>query len=173
VQRPLGSCEQVNCPDLILWQHEGKTGGRPPPHHGCEGSKLFQTRPMILLSIPPPTQPNAHHASITTLHRPPAADSPSPLSPTRNKSATPKVDTAHSHPKTADCVCAPCTPSQWIARPPSHPRFGHRQSSKHHRRVKAIFLLCHLFRHHPRRLPFHSSHQQHPTVDRIDSNFCQ
>lgn len=42
---PLGSCEQVNCPDLMLWQHEGKTGGRPPPRHGCEGSKLFQARP--------------------------------------------------------------------------------------------------------------------------------
>jgi hypothetical protein len=46
------------------------------------------------------------------------------LSPTRNKSATPKVDTAHSHPKPL-IVCAPCTPSQWIAHLPSHPRFGH------------------------------------------------
>ena len=62
-------------PDLILWQHEGETSGRPPPHHGCEGSKLFQTRPMILLPILP--QPNRMPTTLASpLSSPPAADQP-------------------------------------------------------------------------------------------------
>jgi hypothetical protein len=109
-------------PDLILWQHEGKTGGRTPAASPwLRGSKLFQTRPSSSFpSSPNPTEcpPRSHHH----IHRRPQRTNPYPLSPTRNKSATPKVDTADSHPKLI--VCAPCTPSQWIAHLPSHPRLG-------------------------------------------------
>ena len=81
----LGSCEDVDLPDLGLWQHEGKTLGARASPHGCEATKLFSPMPFSSLSshrrsrFPPPSHPTHHHRR---LH-------PSP--PTRNKSATPKV----------------------------------------------------------------------------------
>lgn len=141
-------------PDLILWQHEGKTGGRTPAASPwLRGSKLFQTHPSSSFpSSPNPNEcpPRSHHH----IHRRPQRTNPYPLSPTRNKSATPKVDTADSHPKLI--VCAPCTPSQWIAHLPAPSTPG----LKHHHCDKANFPLLPLLHPRPPRRRFPRSHPQ-------------
>ena len=56
---PRSPREQVNLPDHILWQHEGKTGGRPPPRPWLRGDQTFtghfNSFPILPQRTPMPT----------------------------------------------------------------------------------------------------------------------
>jgi len=87
------------------------------------------------------------------IHRRRQRTSPCLLSPTRNKSATPKVDTPASRPELI--VCAPCTPSQWIARLPEPSTPGQSIITV----TKQFFPLHHCF------ILLHVVAVSHPAID--------
>lgn len=154
---PSVPANKSNRRDLILWQHEGKTGDARRLTMAARAPNF--SRPVHDPPIPPspnPTEcpPRSHHH----FHRRPQRTTPCPQSPTRNKSATPKVDTAHSHPKLI--VCAPCTPSQWIAHLPEPSTPGQSIITV----TKPFFPSTPLIQPPPRRRCFPFNHQPNITA---------